>query len=133
MLQRIALPTLAVLALVVSGCGEVESYPNDPKPPATLTVSVLIGEDDIAVSPKPFGAGPTRFIVTNQTGTSQNVTFASDRIERKVPVGKGQTANFKLTTEPGFFTIYADNTAADAVEFEVGEERPSAQQDLGQP
>lgn len=133
MLQRIALTALAGLALVVAGCGEVESYPNNPRPPATLTVSVLIGEDDIAVSPMPFGAGPTRFIVVNQTGTNQNVTFESDRNARTVPVGKGQTANFKLTTEPGFFTIYSDNTAADAVEFDIGEERPSAQQDLGQP
>jgi hypothetical protein len=131
--ERFALVALVVLALMVSGCSDTDSYENNPKPPAVLTVSVIVGEDDIALSPRPFGAGPTRFIVTNQTGTQQVVTFASDRDEQKVPVGKGQTANFKMTTEPGFFGISASNTAADGVEVEVGPKRPSAQQDLNQP
>ena len=124
--------TLAAVA-AVSGCAGNESYNNDPKPPATRTVSVIIGEDKIAMSPNPFGAGPTRFIVNNQTGARQVVLFSSDRFERNVPVGASQTANFKMTTEPGFFSISADNSAADGLEFEVGPTRPSAQQDLNQP
>jgi hypothetical protein len=125
---------IAAIALLagLSGCG-TESYANNPKAPAVRTVAVFVGEDEIAMSPNPFDAGPTRFVVTNQTGTRQNVTFSSDRIERKVPVGSGQTENFKMTTEPGYFSIDADNTAANSLEIRVGPTRPSAQQDLNQP
>jgi hypothetical protein len=122
-----------LVAALVSGCAGNESYPNNPKPPAVLTVSVFVGEDSIAVSPKPFGAGPTRFIVTNQTGVSQKVLFSTDQFDREVPVGSGQTANFKQTVEPGDLSISTSNSAADAVTIEVGPKRISAQQDLNQP
>lgn len=119
--------------VAVSGCAGNESYNNDPKPPATRTVSVVIGEDDISASPNNFGAGPTRFITVNTTGVLQEVTYASDRTERTVRVDAKQTANFKMNTEPGFFTIDASDTAADTLEIEVGPKRPTAQQDLNQP
>lgn len=120
-------------ALIVSGCVGNESYPNKPKPPAPLTVSVFVGEDDIAISPKPFGAGPTRFIITNQTGTNQNVLISTDEFDRTTKVGSGQTVNFKQTVKEGDLSISADNTAADSVTIPVGPTRPSAQQDLNQP
>lgn len=122
-----------LVATLASGCAGNESYPNNPKPPATLTVSVFIGEDDIAVSPEPFGAGPTRFIITNQTGTKQKVLLSTDQFDRETLVGNGQTANFKQTVQPGILSISADNTAADAKQIKVGPERESAQQDLNQP
>lgn len=120
-------------ALIVSGCVGNESYPNKPKPPAPLTISVYVGEDDIAISPNPFGAGPARFIITNQTGTNQNVLISTDQFDRETKVGSGQTTNFKQTVQPGELSISADNTAADSVTIDVGPERPSAQQDLNQP
>jgi hypothetical protein len=121
----------AVLA-ALSGCG-TESYPNNPRPPAVKTVSVLISEKEIVISPKDFGAGPTRFIVANQTGAKQGFVVSSDRSERTVPIDKFQTANFKVDTEPGVLVLDADNAAVDALEINVGPMRPSAQQDLDQP
>src|SRR5207342_1652712 len=90
---------IVVLAavLAVSGCASNESYPNDPKPPATLSVSVIVGEDEIGLSPNPFGAGPARFVITNQTGVTQKVLFSNEQIDREVEVGSGQTFNFKQT------------------------------------
>lgn len=122
-----------VLAGTIAGCANNESYKNEPKPPATRTVTVVIAEDETSLSPEPFGAGPTRFIVTNQTGTKQTVIFASERLDRSVEVDSKQTTNFKMTTEPGFLTIDASNTAANTFETVVGPKRPSAQQDLNQP
>lgn len=122
-----------VVLLAASGCAGNESYPNNPKPPATMTVSVFVGEDDIAMSPNPFGAGPTRFIITNQTGTKQIVDLESDAISRKVAIGSGQTTNFKQTTQPGDMSISASNTAADSLDFTVGAKRETAQQDINQP
>lgn len=126
---------IVVLAavLAVSGCAGNESYPNDPKPPATLSISVIVAEDAIALSPNPFGGGPTRFVITNQTGVTQNVLFSSDQFDREVAVGSGQTFNFKQTVQPGELSISADKAAADAVIVDVGPMRPSAQQDLNQP
>lgn len=119
--------------VVLSGCATNKSYPNNPKPPATKTISVIVGESEIAASPNPFGAGPTRFVITNQTGAKQIVSINTDRFERKVPVDVDQTANFKVDTEPGFLSIDGSNTAANALEINVGPKRPSAQQDLNQP
>jgi hypothetical protein len=120
------------LAVGLAACG-ADSYPNDPKPPAVLTVSVLIGEQEIVVSPKEFGAGPTRFVVTNQTGTDQTFAVSGERVEKSAAVAPQQTADFKVVTEAGALTLDADNTAADALDLTVGPERPSAQQDLDQP
>lgn len=120
-------------ALAVSGCVGNESYPNYPKPPAALTVSVFIGPDQIALSPNPFGAGPARFIVVNQTRNNQKVLFSTDQFDREVPVGSGQTANFKQTIDPGELTISTSDNAADSAVINVGPTRPSAQQDLDQP
>jgi hypothetical protein len=120
-------------ALAISGCAGNESYPNHPKPPANLTVSVFVGEDHIALSPNPFGAGPTRFVITNQTGVLQKVLFSNEQIDREVPVGSGQTFNFKQTIEPGELEISTSNSAADSVTTTVGPKRISAQQDLNQP
>lgn len=126
---------VAILAIgvAVSGCSSNDSYNNDPKPPATRTVSIVVGEDEISASPNDFGAGPTRFITVNTTGVKQEVTFASDRTERTIIVDAKQTANFKMNTEPGYFTVDASDTAANTLEIEVGPKRPSAQQDLNQP
>jgi hypothetical protein len=121
-----------IAAAVFAGCG-TESYPNDPRPPAILTVSVLIGEQEIVASPKDFGAGPTRFVVTNQTGTRQVLTVSSDRIDRDAAIDPQQTADFKVDTEPGTVTLDTDKSAADPVEITVGPKRASAQQDLDQP
>jgi hypothetical protein len=127
-----AIVMLAVV-LAVSGCAGNESYANDPKPPATLSVSVIIGEDAIGLSPNPFGAGPARFVITNQTGVDQKVLFSSEQIDREVLVGTGQTANFKQTVAPGELSISTDKSAADALSIDVGPMRKSAQQDLNQP
>lgn len=131
--RLLAVVVAAAISVVLSGCASSESYNNDPKPPATRTVTVIVGEDEISASPNPWGGGPTRFIITNQTGVRQIVTLSSDRVEREVPVDAKQSANFKMTTEPGFFTIDASNTAANTLEVEVGPKRPTAQQDLNQP
>lgn len=121
------------LAIVAAGCAGNESYQNLPKPPAVLTVTVVVAEDEIQMSPREWGAGPIRFITINQTGTRQIVSFDSERIERDVPVGSNQSANFKLTTSEGPFTISASNVAASPLSFEVGPQRESAQNDLTQP
>lgn len=120
-------------ALTVAGCAGNESYPNNPPPPQTLTVGVFIGEDEIAYSPKEFGAGPTRFIITNQTGTDQDVLISTEQFDRETKIGQGQTANFKQTVESGELNISTSNSAAEDVTIDVGPERPSSKNELNIP
>lgn len=117
----------------MSACSSNESYKNIDKPPAVLTITVILSEDAIEASPNPFGAGPARFLLINQTGKKQIVTLSTDTIERKTTVDQNQTANFKQTVEPGFLGISASDSAADTLEINVGPERETAQQDLDQP
>ncbi|MBI5310733.1 MAG: hypothetical protein HZB14_06890 [Actinobacteria bacterium] len=131
-LRAALLVATAILALVATGCSN-DSYDNKPKTPAVLTVSVFIGEDRMAYSPRNFGAGPVQFVLVNQTGAEQHVTISTDRYERSFPLARQQTIKQKMTVEPGFLSIEADNTAAEPLEIEVGPERESAQQDLNQP
>lgn len=126
-----AVAALAVAA-ALAGCG-AESYENEPKPAMTKTISVFVGEDRIAFSPREPGAGPARFVMTNQTGVDQTITVASDRDEFSIRIAPNQTAKRKTVLVPGYLSLSADKTAADAIETTVGPERPSAQQDLDQP
>ncbi len=123
---------LIAAAAIASGCGN-ESYPNKPRPPVTITISVFVGEDQIAYSPKRFGAGPVRFVTTNQTGVKQKVTFSTDRDERYLTIEPHQSAMREMVLEPGYLSIDADKSAADTAEITVGETRPSAQHELDQP
>lgn len=119
--------------LLLAGCVGNESYPNNPRPPAVLTVSVFLGEDQIAISPKPFGAGPARFIIANHTGADQTVLLSNDQFDREVSVADGQTVNVKQTVQPGPLSLSTSDSAADSVVIDVTAKRPSAQHDLNQP
>lgn len=123
---------LAALA-GVSGCSTEEEYTNEPKPPRVFTVSTLITETAIAVSPRNFGAGPTRFVTGNKSDVTQTVTFEGERVSRSIDLGPGESRTFKVTTFPGPFEIDAGDTTADAVEMFIGPERETAQNDINQP
>ncbi len=133
-MSRFGAICFALVALVaVGGCSTEETYNNDPKPPAVFTISTLITETAIAVSPREFGAGPTRFVTGNKSDVTQIVNFEGERVSREVELGPGESITFKVTTFPGPFTIEADNTTAELVEMTIGPERPTAQNDINQP
>ncbi len=133
-MSRVCAIWLAVVAAIaVAGCSTQEEYKNEPKPPRVLTVSVIATETRLGVSPKEFGAGPTRFVVSNKTDVKQRVTFEGERVSRQVTLGPGETDLFKVDTYPGPLEIDGDHTTAEPVEVFVGPERPSAQNDIDQP
>lgn len=138
-MRRIAavLVTGAV-GMAAAGCGEDESYSNEPRPPSPIVLTASINKDAVSVSPSSFGAGPVRLVITNQTSAAQEITFASSGgsagFEQQTgPINPGNTATLKATVPRGKVTVEVQSDAINPAELEVGKERSSAQNELYQP
>ena len=70
---RCAVAVAGLLAL--AGCGDDGDHANKDRPPSTINVTAAIAGREIHVSPRRFGAGPIRLIVSNQTGREQELTL----------------------------------------------------------
>ena len=55
--------------LGLPACGEGEDHVNRERPAASINVTAAIIDGRVIVSPRRFGAGPIRLLVTNQTGS----------------------------------------------------------------
>ena len=134
---------MAISAALLAGCGGEDSanYANEPRPPTPIVVSASIGQDRVSVSPRSFGAGPITLIVTNQTGSSQEITLETDEIggstpgieQNSGPINPGDTASLKADLKQGTYRVAVDDRGIDGARLRVGDERPSAQNELLQP
>jgi hypothetical protein len=121
---------LAVLAaLSVAGCGE-DDFDNDPRPPVPAEITVKIGDGEVVVSPKEFGAGLVNFEIANFEDLP--ATFAiegpTEAVSAEIPA-RGNNS-LKTEVETGSYEAIADGVEARPFSFVVGPERPSAQNDL---
>ena len=73
--MRIRCALAVAAAAGIAGCGEDDDHANRERPPATINVTAAISDGRVHVSPRTFGAGPIRLIVSNQTTAAQAVTF----------------------------------------------------------
>jgi hypothetical protein len=104
-------------------------------------VSASIGSDRVSVSPRQFGAGPITLIVTNQTGSSQEITLETDEIggsapgieQNSGPINPGDTASLKADLKRGTYRVAVDDRGIEGARLRVGRERPTAQDELLQP
>jgi hypothetical protein len=131
------------LMLASSGCGSGGgSYANASRPPAPLTISIVVASNRVGVSPSRIGAGPAVLLIANESTRSRNVTLGGARGGGSSCVAEGassgpinpqSTARIQLPLGQGACAVgVADGTLAPA-RLTVGPERPSAQQDLLQP
>lgn len=133
-----AAPLLASLALAACG-NEVESYENNPRPPAPINVAAYISPDRVSASPASFGAGPIVVVVTNQSSDSQEATFegegsgTSDVQQSTGPINPGDTGELKVFVDPGSYTLRTSNGSIAPATVTVGAERESAQDKVLQP
>ena len=125
-----------------SGCGgDDDGYANEPRPPAPITISASIGDNRVSVSPREFGAGPITLIVANQTNRAQDLTLETDEIggdapgieQNSGPINPGDTASLKADLRTGTYRIGVDGDGIRGARLSVGDERPSAQNELLQP
>jgi hypothetical protein len=135
---------VALLAggLVIGGCGDDNDYKNEPRPPSPINVTAFVGAKSVSVSPNSFGAGPIVVIVTNQSNSSQDVTFQTsatgsggkDEVTQSTgPINPGDTGQIKLDVVEGKYQVKTGNGSIRPASVSVGPKRASAQNDLLQP
>src|SRR5687768_10003620 len=132
------LAVFVVLSGTVIACGEEDDYANDPRPPAPIVVSAAVTDGRVSVSPSEFGAGPVNLIVTNQTQRAQEITLETDEIggsgpgiqQSTGPINPGDTASLKADLKQGTYRVAVDGGEIRPAALDVGDARPSAQDEL---
>ncbi len=129
----------AVAAVAVGGCGDDSDYKNTDRPPAPIVVTAFIAKDKVSVSPTQFGAGPIQLKVVNSTDRSQSVTLetadkpgSSAAGVRQVtgPINPNDNATLAANVREGTYSVHVSGDDIRAATLDVGEERPTSQQDL---
>src|SRR3954466_11280885 len=125
-------------ALVIGGCGNGNDYKNDPRPPSPINVTAFVGAKRVSVSPNSFGAGPIVVIVTNQSNSSQDVTFQTsvagsdgknEVAQSTGPINPGDTGQIKLDVVQGKYVVKTGDDGVRPASVAVGPKRASAQND----
>jgi hypothetical protein len=134
--MRIRCALAVAAAAGVAGCGEDDDHANRDRPATTINVTAAITDGRVHVSPRSFGAGPIRLIVSNQMPSAQAVTFetggdAAGVTETTEPIGPNGTATLEIhdVTE-GDYAIATDDGEVRPATVQVGAPRPSAQDQL---
>jgi hypothetical protein len=138
--SRIRVEAVLAAALVAAGLGAcgADDYQNEPRPPSPINVTAAIDDKQVRVSPVTFGAGPVVILISNQSGTAQNVTFETDELGASTggirrstgaiePLSTGQ---LKVDASEGSYTLSASAGDVAPATVEVSKQRRSAQNDL---
>ena len=118
------------VGLAVSACG-AEDFPNDPRPPSPITLTAVIDEQGITVSPRAVGAGRARFTVANQSREPGALVLEGPTDAVSDEILPGNTARLQTDLLEGEYIVSAgeDSTVTDT-SLEVGPERASAKNEL---
>ena len=126
-----ALVALAVglAALSVAACGR-DDFANDPRPPVPAEITVKIGNGQVVVSPKEFGAGLVNFEIANLDDTAATLAIngPTEAVSNEIPA-RGNNS-LKTEVKTGSYEASADGVEARPFSFVVGPERESGQNDL---
>lgn len=130
----------ALLAgLIAAGCGSDENEERGNRPPTPIVVNAAILDQQLAVSPRRFGAGPIRLVVTNQTRGTKELRLETAGQEtglrqRTGPINPSDTASLQANLPEGEYTITAgEGDDRTTTTLAVGPERPNSDNDLLQP
>jgi hypothetical protein len=129
---------VAALTAGIGACGGESDYQNKPRPPAPINATVAIDGKKVRVSPGTFGAGPVVFIISNQSGSPQKLTFASDELgaahggikASTQSIGARSTGQLKVDAVEGSYTMSASGGDITPANVEVSARRRSSQNDL---
>ena len=119
----------------VAGCGG-DDFENDPRPPTAVTLTGVIQDQGVTVSPSEEGAGPIVITISNQTDEPHTLTLEGERIEETVgPVQPQDTASIQATLQQGTYEVRAGSSRAVArqippAELTIGPDRDSSSDEL---
>ena len=124
-------------ALGVSACGSGD-HVNRERPAASINVTAAILDGRVKVSPRSFGAGPIRLIVSNQTDAAQALTFETagndaGLTQTTAPINPSGTATLEVDVPRGRYAISTADRGIEPAAVRVGAPRASAQDRLLQP
>jgi hypothetical protein len=137
-IRAVRVLAVVVLGVALASCGGDDDYANKPRPPAPISVTAAIDATRVRVSPPSFGAGPVTFIISNQSGEPQKVTFETDElggatggIKRSTgTIESRSTAELKVDPREGTYKLSASGENVAPASVEVGAPRRSSQNDL---
>lgn len=137
-IRAVRVLVVVVLAVGLASCGADDDYANKPRPAAPISVTAAIDTTRVRVSPPSFGAGPVVFIVSNQSGEPQKVTFETDELGGKSggikrstgTIEARSTAQLKVDPREGTYKLSASGGNVAPASVEVGAPRKSSQNDL---
>jgi hypothetical protein len=130
-----------IAASLVSACGE-DDFANEPRPPVALTLTGVITEERVTVSPDDFGAGPIVLTISNQTGLSHRAVIKGEADdgtevdEMSAPINPLDTATLQQDLPEGEYTVSANSDGVSGIRSDrlrVGPERDSASDELELP
>jgi hypothetical protein len=135
----VALGTAAIAAVAVGACGSDSDYKNTDRPAAPIVITAFIAKDKVSVSPTKFGAGPIQLKVVNSTDRSQSVTLetadepgspAAGVRQVTGPINPNDNATLSANVREGTYSVHVSGDDIRAATLDVGQPRPTSQQDL---
>jgi hypothetical protein len=133
--MRMRCALLVAAAAGIAGCGDDEDHANRERPAAAINVTAAIADGRIHVSPRTFGAGPIRLIVSNQMPSAQAVTLETGGGGSGVtgttgPITPAGTGTLAVDVPEGDYELSTDDRKVEPTAVKVGAARPSSQNDL---
>ena len=120
-------------ALTLGACGSSD-FANDPRPPASISVSARVASGQVQVSPDHFGAGLVTFTIANLSQSPVRFTLSGPKDAATPPIAPGDPASLRLNLPQGSYEATAGQRInAQSATVEVGRARKSSQNQLLQP
>ena len=136
--MRAHLVPAGLLLVLAAGCGSEETHVNDDRPASAVTVTASVVDGELTVSPTKIGAGPVRFLVSNQTQRDVRLTFETAGSEagttaRSPSIAPAGVASMQADPQEGEYELRASDREIPPVTITVGAPRASGQDELLQP
>jgi hypothetical protein len=131
---------VASAATVLAGCGGGKDFADQPRPPAPITLTGVISNKGVTVSPNKVGAGPVVILVSNQTRVPHSLELDGSAIApvRTDPVAPSDTGRIQTTLAKGVYTVKAGSERAVVrtlrpARLVIGPDRPDSNDQVGLP
>jgi hypothetical protein len=133
-----ALLALCIAGTSLSACGE-DDFKNESRPPVARTLTGVITEEKVTISPNAIGGGPVEITISNQTEAAHTVTLESadggTTREQAGPINPLDTGTIQITLDQGDYTVKAGSERAVEREIQpavlrIGKDRKSGSDEL---